>query len=86
MLSTKASAMLLFGVFLIVCGLGLAVWPQRQAQAVIKRIEQGDDRFFEEQRAYQAYPSLRDPRKIRLRGLIVALCGAIACATALLGG
>ena len=72
--------MLLYGIILTLPCLIMAIWPNRQAQAVKKRVAQGDDRFFEEQRTYQAYPSLKDPKRIRIAGIVGTICGIIFCA------
>jgi hypothetical protein len=70
-------------VYFIVATLGclsLALWPHRQARAVEARIKEGDDDYFEEQRTYQAYPWLRDPKRLRVAGVVGTMCGLIACA------
>jgi len=35
---------------------GLFIWPDRAVRAVKQRMEQGDDSYFEQQRALRAYP------------------------------
>jgi hypothetical protein len=54
--------------------------PERQARRVKARMESGEDRFFEERRAYRAYPSLREPRRIRIAGGVGTVLGLILCA------
>lgn len=56
-------------------GAWMAFRPQRQVDKVEKRIAEGDDRYFEEQRSYAAYPKLRDPRSVRLKGQILVGIG-----------
>lgn len=46
-------------------------WPQVTARQVEKRMQAGDDRYFDEQRSYRAYAILREPRLIRLRAAVV---------------
>ena len=55
--------------------LAMFLWPNRRAQAIEERIKAGDDRSFEEQRTYRAYPYLRNPRRIRLIGAVGTVCG-----------
>jgi hypothetical protein len=64
----------------IIAGLTMFFWPNRRAQAVEQRMREGDDRTFEEQRTYRAYPSMRDPRRIRIIGGICTALGLVGCA------
>jgi hypothetical protein len=61
-------------------GFTMLFWPNRRAQAVEQRMREGDDRYFEEQRTYRSYPSMRDPRRIRIIGGICTVVGLIGCA------
>lgn len=71
--------MLIYFMLLTLAGLSSALWPSRRARAVEKRMLEGDDRYFEEQRSYRSYPWLRDPRRIRVIGIITTVIGLIAC-------
>lgn len=73
------------GIFLIVCGIFPVFWPHRQARKVELRITEGDDQYFEEQRSYRAYPRLRDPKWIRIGGLVLAVGGIALCALDFMG-
>jgi hypothetical protein len=57
----------------------MALWPGKRAAAVEARIAEGGDAFFEEQRSYRAYPWLRDPKRLRIAGIIGTVCGLIFC-------
>lgn len=72
--------MLIYGIVMTLSCLSLALWPHKRAQTVETRIAQGDDEFFEEQRSYQAYPWLRDPKRLRIAGVVGTVCGLIFCA------
>lgn len=72
--------MLIYGIIITLSGLSLALWPNRRARAVETRIAQGDDSYFEEQRAYNAYPWLRNPRRLRIAGFVSTAGGLIVCA------
>jgi len=72
--------LLIYGIVITLCWLSLALWPHKRVQTVETRIAQGDDEFFEEQRTYQAYPWLRDPKRLRIAGIIGSVCGLIFCA------
>lgn len=72
--------MLIYGIFIAVAGLSLALWPHRRAQAVERRIAEGGDHFFEEQRSYRAYPWMHNQRHLRIAGIVCAVCGLIVCA------
>jgi hypothetical protein len=78
--------MLLYGIIFTLPCLIMVIWPDRHARAVEKRVAEGDDRFFEEQRSYRAYPSTRNPRRIRIAGIIGTVCGLIFCASQLYRG
>ena len=78
--------MLLYGIILTLSSLVPALWPDRRSQAVETRIARGGDQFFEEQRTYQAYPSMRDPKRIRIAGIIGTVCGVIFCALQIYSG
>jgi hypothetical protein len=78
--------MLTYAVLITLSSFVAAVWPDRQARAVEKRITQGGDRFFEEQRSYQAYPILRDRRYIRRMGIFGTLAGLTLCAVQMFRG
>jgi len=78
--------MLIFGIVITLSSMMAAFWPDRRASAVEERIAKGDDRFFEEQRTYQAYPSMRDPKRIRIVGIIGTVFGLIFCALQLYRG
>ena len=75
--------MLIYSIILTLPCIIMLVWPERQARAVEERIKAGEDRYFEEQRTYRAYPSLSNPRRIRLVGAIGTVCGIISCILAL---
>jgi hypothetical protein len=78
--------MLFYGFWITLVGLSMALWPTRRTEAVEKRIAQGDDGFFEERRTYRAYPYLRDPRRIRLLGILCAIGGPILCLSVIYRG
>ena len=69
--------MLIIAGFALVSGIGMTLWPERRAGQVERRIAEGDDRHFEEQRTYAAYPKLRDPRAIRRTGQVLIACGLV---------
>jgi len=72
--------LLTYGIIMTLSCLSLALWPHKRAHTVEARIAQGDDQFFEEQRSYQAYPWLHDPKRLRIAGIVGTLCGLIFCA------
>lgn len=72
--------MMFYSFFIIVASLVMVVWPDWRAKRVQQRIAAGDDRYFEEQRAYRAYPALSNPRHIRVIGLVGVACGLLALA------
>jgi len=47
---------------------------------VERRIEKGDDRFFEEQRSYRAYPGWKKVQNRRVLGIFL-LCAGITLLT-----
>ena len=71
--------MLLYGIIVTLPCLLMAIWPARQAKAIAERLASGDDRFFEEQRTYRAYPWMRNVRHIRMVGIVGTLCGVLFC-------
>ena len=71
--------MLIYGILLTLTGLSMALWPTRRTDAVEKRILEGDDSFFEEQRSYRAYPFLRDPQWVRRVGVLTVIGGILMC-------
>lgn len=71
--------MLIYGIIITLVSMVSVFWPERRAAAVEERIAKGDDRIFEEQRAYQAYPWMRDPKRIRIVGIIGTVCGLLFC-------
>lgn len=73
------SDMYIFGVLIALINLPLALWPHRQVHSVEARIAEGGDQFFEEQRAYQAYPWMRNPKRIRLFGVFGVIGGIAIC-------
>jgi hypothetical protein len=62
------------------------LWPDRRARRAKARMESGEDSFFEERRAYRAYPSLWDPRRIRTKGAVGTVLGLFLCAMELWRG
>lgn len=62
----------------ITLGLGgwLAAFPERQTRRIEARMAAGDDRHFEEQRYYRAYPNLRNPKAVR-RNCVVLMALAV---------
>lgn len=79
-------SVLIYGIFLTLTCLAMVLWPRRKARAVEQRITEGVDRFFEEQRTYRAYPSARDPKRIRLMAAIGTVGGLIVFAMAIYRG
>jgi hypothetical protein len=75
--------MLIYGVFITLLCLAMLLWPNRKARAVEDRIASGEDRYFEEQRTYRAYPFLLAPQRIRLAGAIGTVAGIIVCVLAI---
>ena len=71
--------MLIYGIVLTLISLSTALWPRKRAEAVEARIAEGGDAFFEEQRSYQAYPWLRDPKRLRIAGIIGVVSGLTIC-------
>ena len=71
--------MLIYGIIVTLPFLAMLLWPGRQASKVEGRIKKGDDQYFEEQRTYRAYPSLRDAKCIRLVGALGSALGLIFC-------
>ena len=71
--------MLLYGIMATLPCLAMLLWPHRQARFVEKRMAEGDNRFFEEQRTYESYPWMRDPKRIRIVGAVGTLSGIIFC-------
>lgn len=57
----------------------LFIWPDRTARAVERRMAEGDDRYFEEQRFYRAYPGLRNTKRLRVRSAIVIFGSLVLC-------
>lgn len=72
--------MLLYGIIVTLMCASMALWPDRQVRRVKRRIKEGGDRYFEEQRVYQSYPTLTNPKRLRLMGAIGTICGLIVCA------
>lgn len=60
---------------IVLAGLWSILYANREAKAVERRMEEGDDRYFEEQRFYRAYRSSRDPKWIRRKGAVVVILG-----------
>lgn len=50
------------------------IWPGNEVQAVKKRMAEGDDRYFEEQRALRAYGFTEAMRVRRRAAFMIALC------------
>jgi hypothetical protein len=61
----------------ILIGLGQILGADRRARAVERRVAAGDDRYFEEQRSYRSYPSLRDPAALRRSGFVTVGLGLL---------
>ena len=75
----KGEPMLIYGIVLTLVCLATLLWPDRRAAWIERRIAEGDNRFFEEQRSYEAYPWLRDRRRIRVVGAIGTVFGLAFC-------
>lgn len=60
-----------------VTGLACLFYPQWTTRRIARRMQEGGDRYFEEQRSYQAYPWQRNPRLIRLSGAVILLLQAV---------
>lgn len=58
---------------LAVIGLVNLLFPQWSVRMIEKRMREGDDRFLDEQRFYQAYPWKRNVRLVRLSGAGIVL-------------
>ena len=77
--------MLIYGIGMTIICLSLALRPHKRAQAVEARIARSGDDFFEEQRSYDAYPWLRDPKRLRILGIVGTIGGLTVCALELYG-
>ena len=73
------------GIMSIVLGALSFFWAEREARQIADRMDRGDDRFFEEQRAYRAYPFLRDPKHYRRVGVVLVIGGILICVLSLGG-
>jgi hypothetical protein len=71
---------MILGLFLIAANLGLLLRPDRRTAHIRERMAAGDDRWFEEQRSYRAYPGLHDFRWVRITGVVGVACGVALCA------
>lgn len=72
------TVILLFALF---SGLVMALRPQDAVARIKRRMSEGSDHFYEEQRSYAAYPWLRDVSATRRRGwllIIASLVGLIS--------
>jgi hypothetical protein len=67
-----------------VIGAWSAAFPERRTARTKAHMTAGDDRHFEEQRAYQSYPSLRDPKIVRRNGIALVALSAVGVALAFL--
>lgn len=61
----------------VVLGVAYMIKPTWRRDQVEKRIAEGDDRFFEEQRSYQAYTGWKSVKFNRLLGAIMACTGTV---------
>jgi len=50
------------------------IWPERAVRAVKKRMAEGDDRYFEEQRALRANAITETPRVRRQAAFVIVPC------------
>jgi hypothetical protein len=71
--------LILYALLAIAC-FWLFLRAHRAAADVSERAAQGDDRFFEEQRSYRAYPFLGSQLYYRIGGAIGAILFAALCA------
>jgi hypothetical protein len=71
--------LILYALLAIACFL-LFLRPHGTAADVSERAAQGDDRFFEEQRSYRAYPFLASWLYYRVGGAIGTILFAALCA------
>lgn len=62
------------GLTFLPAAVGLFIWPERAVRAVKERMAEGDDRYFEEQRALRAYGFTEAMRVRRRAAFMVALC------------
>jgi uncharacterized protein YjeT (DUF2065 family) len=62
----------------IVLGIAYIVRPTWKRDQVEKRIADGDDRFFEEQRSYQTYTGWKKVKFNRLIGGLMVCAGIVA--------
>lgn len=69
--------LLFVSLLLFAIGAWWAVFPERRTGRTNARISVGDDRYFEEQRAYRSYPSLRDPKIVRNHGFAMIAMSAV---------
>lgn len=73
-----------YGLLIAISGVITVIWPGRKARAAQQRIAEGTDNFFEEQRAYRAYPSLSAPKRIRWQGVVAIACGMVVMVASVL--
>jgi len=59
----------------IAAGIATYLGAEKQARAIRKRMEEGTDAYFEEQRSYRAYPHLSSPRRLRAIGVSLVAGG-----------
>jgi hypothetical protein len=72
--------MLSSAIVAIVLGIAYIVRPTWKRNMVERRIEKGDDRFFEEQRSYRSYPGWKKVQNRRVLGIFL-LCAGITLLT-----
>jgi hypothetical protein len=77
---------MLSGILAILFGLASFFGAGRWADAVKKRMREGGDEYFEEQRSYRSYPHLHDPKWIRIGGLVMIAVGVLDCALHVMPG
>tara|TARA_B100000678_G_C18119235_1_gene465937 strand:+ start:147 stop:395 length:249 start_codon:yes stop_codon:yes gene_type:complete len=64
-----------FSIALIAIGAFTVLRAARSAAEAEARMRSGEDRYFEERRALEAYPQQRDPAKIRRGGWFMIAAG-----------
>jgi hypothetical protein len=75
---------MVFGVVLVLEGAFTIITARRRAVDAQRRMQSGEDHYFEERRELAAYPQLRDTRFIRWSGWLTLACGVLLIALEIL--
>jgi len=74
---TSPDDALFSGLAAIVMGVATYLGAERRGRAIKKRMADGGDAYFEEQRTYRAYPRLSNPRWYRGGGVFLVVGGIL---------